>query len=130
MASRSTLQKAQEVKAEIESRHPGIKIRITDESGVHQMGRAVAERKGFEIVEDNGGCMVTVKETYFDISEVRICTGCGVEILTAAIGEDTLNECTTCRERRLEKQEKELQASIERSRQRMDWAESFDEMWG
>ena len=100
MASRNTLQEAQEVKAGMESRHPGIEIRIVDTG------------------------------TRFNIMEVRKCADCGSEILTAAIGQLTSNKCRTCCEKKRVKQEKKLQANIKREAERLAWADNFDEMWG
>jgi len=116
MASRTTLKEAQEVKAQMEARHPGRTIRIIDKSGVAQMGRLAAESKGFEIIDGND-ITVTVKEIRFDILEVRKCRNCSSEILTAAIGEDGLDECEPCKAQRKARQEKELAESIERNRQ-------------
>lgn len=129
MASRSTLKKAQELKAKFEANHPNAEIRIIDRSGIARIGRGVAESNGFEIVEDDGGIMVTINEVRFEVLEVRHCK-CGAEILTAAIGEWGLDECQACKETRETRQRIELDESIERSHQavaEMTWRGEWEE---
>ena len=127
MASRSTRQEAEKIKAETEARHPGIEIRIIDKSGVTQMGRMIAEQKGFEIISGND-ITVTVRETRFEILEVQECR-CGKEILTAAIGEDGLNECTNCREKRQQRQKAEGKTRAARKAGAREESQAFDNFW-
>ena len=98
MANRTTLKEAQEVKKQFESNHTNANMVIIDRSSESRMGRIVAQEKGFEIVADNGGIMVTVKETSFDILESRTCKKCGVEILTAEVGAISADICKNCTE--------------------------------
>ena len=85
------------------------------------MGRMVAEQKGFEILAGND-ITVTVRETRFEILEVRKCRQCDEEILTAAIGEYGLDECAACREKRQARQKAEGQARAERARREVrEW---------
>ena len=128
MASRSTRQEAEKIKAETEARHPGVEIRILDNSGTAQIGRMIAEREGFEILSGND-ITVTVRETRFEILEVRKCR-CGAEVLTAAIGESGLNECSACREKRQERQKREGQARAERKAGAREESQAFDSFWG
>lgn len=97
MASRNTLKEAKELKAQFEQDYPGIKIVISDKSSERRVGRRVAESKGFEIIEDSGVIMVTVKEMRFEIMEMRGCE-CGDEYATAAIGEVDSGKCQKCSE--------------------------------
>ena len=94
MATRNTKAQAQEIKEKFEKL--GFQIRITESSGVQSVGRWVAERKGFEIIEDNGGIRVKCKVTSYLIQEVRQCRDCGKEILTEAIGETAEDDCKDC----------------------------------
>lgn len=128
MASRSTRQEAEKIKAETESSHPGVEIRILDKSGMTQMGRMIAEREGFEILGGND-ITVTVMETRFEILEVRKCR-CGAEILTAAIGESGLDECTDCREKRQQRQKREGRARAGRKANAREESQKFDNFWG
>lgn len=125
MASRTNLREAQELKAEWQTRHPGARFRIVDNSETMMVGKAVAERHGYEIIED-GRIRVLAKVTRFDVLEIRQCE-CGAEILTAAIGEISLNECKECKTKRQTRQAQELEESIRREAQRLaDW-DAMDE---
>lgn len=103
MATKKSLKEAQEAITRLQTRHPNATFRIVDNSKTMRIGRGAAARQGFEIVEDDGGIMVTAKVTAFDVYEIRYCR-CGAEVLTAAIGEDGLDECRTCRKKREERQ--------------------------
>lgn len=94
MATRTTLKEAKELKASFEANHPDAVIRITDRSETKRIGKAVAETKGFEIIED-GRVMVTAKVTSFDVQEVKFCEVCGAEFLTHAVGEAGNYFCST-----------------------------------
>lgn len=113
MASRNTKAEAQDLRNEIEARFPGVDIRIVDKSAVRKVGRKIAERQGLEILKDDGRFMVKVFEPKFEVLEVRTCR-CGAEVLTAAIGEDSLDECPACRAARKERQERDLETRIAR----------------
>ena len=108
MASRTTLKKAQVLKEKWEAEYPNAKFRIIDNSMTRTIGGKVIE------------------SPHFNILEVRVC-GCGGEILTAAVGEASLDECKECKAKRLARQEQELEASTARQAQRMaDW-DAMDE---
>ena len=126
MASRSTRQEAEKVKAEFQASYPDATIRIIDNSKTMRIGRLVAQDKGYDIVEDDGGIMVTAEVTTFDILEVRTCA-CGNEILTAAIGELGLTECKSGKEQRRARQAAELADGIERNRTAVARHMAFDE---
>ena len=115
MASRSTMKEAKKIKSDWETKYPNRTFCIIDRSAEMQIGRKAAEMEGFEVIEDNDDWSVLAKVTQFDILEIRQC-GCGAEILTAAVGEDGLNECKDCKARRRVRQEKELAARIDRNR--------------
>lgn len=125
MATRNTIQKAQELKENLEITHPTRKFRIVDQSEKMRIGRKAAEAYGYEILEDTGNIMVLVNCTEFAVLEVRKC-GCGEEVLTAAIGEDSLDECDECYRRRQERQARVLAHGIEKSAQRAAQGDEFD----
>ena len=125
MASRTTLEKAQNLKAELQARHPRAEFRIIDDSKERHIGRNAAEADGYKIIED-GEITVLAMVTKFDVLEVRHCD-CGAEILTIAIGEHSLNECVTCRTERQARQKQALAESCERGRQAMAASVAFDE---
>jgi Tat protein secretion system quality control protein TatD with DNase activity len=130
MATRSTKEKAEELKKKLEGQFPSATFRVTDKSATRSIGRKVAEREGFQVVEDNGGPMVKAKVTEYLITEVRQCHDCGAEITTVAFGEYGLDECRECEEKRLARQKKELAESIERSRQNVaewEWRDAWEE---
>jgi len=130
MATRDTLKEAQELKSQLEQEFPNAKIIIEDQSSEIQMGRMIAEMKGFEIIEDDGGIRVTVKETRYEVLEVRKC-GCGIEFTTAAIGEYSANdECQDCREKRIDRQRQELDVGVARESarvKRMNWRDAWEQ---
>lgn len=99
MAGRQTATEAQELKRSLEQAFPTRAFRIIDNSTKRTIGRGVAKRNGYTIIEDDGGIMVKVNYTEYLVLEVRKCD-CGAEILTAAIGEDGLSECLDCRSKR------------------------------
>lgn len=117
MASRNTFAEAQELKAQFKQDYPGIKIIVLSSKTERRMGRAVAERKGFEIVEDSGGIMVTVKETRFEILEARTC-GCGKEYTTRAIGEIDSGKCDKCSKVGAQRHGQELSEGVQRENER------------
>ena len=125
MASRTTLEKAQNLKVELQVRHPCAEFRIIDDSKERRVGRSAAEADGYKIIED-GEITVLAMVTRFDVLEVRRCE-CGAEILTAAIGEHGLDECATCRIERQARQKQALAESCERGRQAMAASVAFDE---
>jgi hypothetical protein len=98
MATRKTLTEAEELSAKLQIAHPTAKIRIIANHREMRIGRAVAERQGYEVLGDDGGIMVLAQVTEFSILEVRHCD-CGVELLTAAIGEYGVDMCQKCAER-------------------------------
>jgi hypothetical protein len=129
MATRDTLEKAQELKARWEVDFPNAEIRIINKSGIMTVGRGVAEMENLEIIEDNGGIMVKVQMPQFEVLEVRHCE-CGAEILTAAVGEWGLNECQNCKQTREVEYAANLQAGIEKSRQEVNeiaWRDEWEE---
>jgi hypothetical protein len=105
MATRKSLGEAQKLVAELQIRHPNAIFRIVDNSKTMRVGRGAAEMQGFKVVEDDGGIMVMAEVAAFDVYEVRQCR-CGAEVLTAAIGENNLDECQICRKKREERQAK------------------------
>lgn len=125
MASRTTLEKAQNLKVELEVRHPHAQFRIIDNSKKRHVGREAAEADGYKIIED-GEIMVLAMVTRFDVLEVRHCD-CGAEILTVAIGEHGLDECTTCRTERQTRQKQALAERCERGHQAIAASVAFDE---
>ena len=108
MASRKSLKEAQELKEKWEAEYPNAKFKIIDDSMTRTIGGKVIESPQFNILE------------------ARQC-GCGGEILTAAVGEASLDECKECKAKRLARQKQELEASIGRQARRMaDW-DAMDE---
>ena len=97
MASRNTLEKAQELKNEMEQRHPNATIRI------------VEERTGYWI------------------GEVRKCRECGGEILTAAVGEWGNDECRECAATGRTRWDAKVARGVEASRQAVAEHMAFDE---
>jgi len=129
MASRDTKEKADELKQQLEARHPSIELRIIESHEQQRIGRAVAKRKGYEIVEDNGGIMVTVNVAEFNVVEVRKCQ-CGAEITTIAIGEYGLDECADCSAAREERDSAAIKASIKAQKAAVDeadWRDQWEE---
>jgi len=132
MATKDTLEKALQLKEKFEAQHPGIEIRIVDESSERQIGRLVAEENGLEIVRDDSGIMVIAHVPQFAILEVRHCERCGNEILTAAIGEIAVvgNLCRACEAQRHKAHLHSLEASCEREAERIreaDWRNDWEE---
>jgi hypothetical protein len=99
MASRAILSKAQVLKAKMEAAFPAAKLVIINRSKSGTIGRDYAIEHGLEIIEDTGA-LVTAIMTSFHVLEVKLCCGCGSEILTAAIGEAGNDECQDCRDKR------------------------------
>jgi len=129
MASRDTKEKAIELKQKLEARHPSITLRILESSEERRIGRAIAERKGYEITEDSGGVMVTVNLTEYNIVEVRKCR-CGAEITTIAIGEHGLDECANCEAAREERDSAAIKAGIKAQKAAVDaaaWRSEWEE---
>ena len=130
MASRATLKEAEEVKEELKARYSTATFRIIDNSKTSMVGRALAETKGYKIVEDDGSRFVKAEVTQFDVLEVRVCT-CGAEVLTAAIGEAGVDECQECRTKNTAQYTVELDEAVKRSRDKVaemvardEWEES------
>jgi len=107
MATRDSLEKAQALKRELEQAHPGIEIRILDRSTEETVWIKVAEAQGLKVLSVVDDTHVVVSRPRFDVLEVRRCTGCGKEILTAAIGEAGLDECPDCQQRRQQRQQRQ-----------------------
>jgi hypothetical protein len=128
MATRNTIQEAQELKARFETRYPARKFRVVDQSEKMRVGRRVAIAEGYEILEDTGSAMVTANCTQFAVLEIKHCE-CGAEVLTAAIGEDDFCECDSCYQERRTRQAKTLEDGIRNSTQRAAQADAFDEFW-
>ena len=99
MATRNTIEAARALKAKWEREYPDRTFEIVDRSYTGGIGRGIAKQEGYEIVEDDGGCTVVAKVPQFAVLEVRKCRACGAKILTAAIGEDSLTWCQTCKEK-------------------------------
>ena len=97
MASRSTMTAATELMKKWQTEYPEASFRIIENSEIREVGRALAEREGYTIMEDDGSRWVLANVTRFDILEVRHCA-CGAEILTAAVGEYGLSQCQDCSE--------------------------------
>ena len=93
MATRSTMQAAEELKAQFEGWYPGAEIRIVDRS----------------------------QPTYsqFAVLEVVKCRDCGGEILTQAIGELGNDRCHSCREAGHSNWTRKTQESTRRESQRV-----------
>jgi DNA-directed RNA polymerase subunit RPC12/RpoP len=130
MASRNTLREAQELKAQIEKQHPAAKIVIVESSSERRIGRRIAGNEGFEIIEDDGGIMVTVKETRFDVLEARTCQSCGNEYTTVAIGEADDGRCPGCREKAQARWRKELAERVKAEEERvreLEWRNEIEE---
>lgn len=125
MASRITLQEAQNLKAELQVRHSHAEFRIVDNSNERRIGRKAAEAKGYQIIED-GRITVLAMVTRFDVLEIRRCQ-CGAEILTAAIGELGLDECPACQTKRQARFQKELKESCQRNADHMAAWDAMDE---
>lgn len=128
MATRKSCQAAQELVTKLQKRYPKATFRIIDNSKTMQIGRKAAEMKGFEIIKD-GSIMVMAQVTQFEVLEVRECQ-CGTEILTIAIGEWGLDECTDCHEKREARQAKESQERRLREEQRIaeaEWRNRWEE---
>jgi len=122
MASRTTLKAAQELKEQMQARHPGIVLRIEDNSKAMRIGRGAARSEGFEILEDTGAIMVLAQVSRFDVVEVRHCS-CGAEITTIAIGEAGLDECASCRrERELRNEQYHEDRSARQAHSVREWA--------
>jgi hypothetical protein len=129
MASRQTETEAQELKANFEKTYPDRTFRIINSSQERRIGRGVAEMKGYQIIEDDGSIMVTVNYTEFQVLEVRKCV-CGAEVLTAAVGEDGLNECPSCKAERKSRQEQDGTERANRSAAKvreMTWRDAWEE---
>lgn len=130
MATRNTEQEAKELMNNLTEQFPGRRFEIRDTSSECVIGRVIAESKGWTIIEDTGGCMVTVFQPVFEVSEVRICRDCRNNYTTIAIGEADLGLCASCDSRRKERQEQELAQSIKMSQQRineLDWRNAWEE---
>lgn len=129
MASRKSQAKAQELIEKMQANFPDATFRIVDNSATQRIGRIVAEEDGLEIVEDNGGIMVTARVSRFDVLEARICHSCGSEFLTRAIGEHGPT-CKTCRDSSAINFNAELKTRIaqkqEQSRER-EWRNNHEE---
>lgn len=104
MATRETMQAAEELKAQFEERYPGSEIRIVDRS----------------------------QPTYsqFAVLEVVKCHDCGAEILTQAIGEIGNNRCNDCREAGRNNWTRKTQESTRRESDRIkeaEWRDRWEE---
>ena len=126
MASRKTLKEAESLRDEFQARHPAATFRIIDNSKTMNIGRVVAMMDGYDIVKDDGAIMVTAKVTRFDVVEVRHCS-CGAEILTAAIGENGIDECAKCKEAAHTARMSESARRCERSRHAVAEHARFDD---
>ena len=127
MATRSTRQESQEIKAELEIRHPNRQICIVERSEERRIGKAAAVAQNLEIIEDDD-YIVIAKVTWFDILEARKCSSCKSEYLTAAIGEDDpLGECRDCRKARKVRYEAGSQERATASLAMVKAHEAFDE---
>lgn len=127
MATRNTQNEANQLKTKLEKQYPNRKFRIVDNSRTMKMGRLAAEEEGYEILSGSV-ITVTAKVTSFTILEIREC-GCGTEILTAAIGEDGLNECRECAKKSKEAHEANLNRSIAENKAEVDRYEAYSEFW-
>lgn len=119
MASRADREVAEKLKAQYQNEYPNREFRVLDKSSTRKVGRVIAERKGFTVIEDDGGPMVTAQVAAFDVLEIRKCADCGSEVLSAAIGEDSAAVCTHCRTARRERKEKRSRRRQTTSRQQV-----------
>jgi len=127
MATRNSRQEAEQLIASLD---PSRQYRILDNSVSRRIGRAVAQRQGYTVVEDTGGPMVTAQVTEFEVLEVRHCADCGAEVLTRAIGEDYIVECANCEKRNHEAHKHALAADKAREAERVRevaWRNKWEE---
>jgi hypothetical protein len=101
MATRETKEQAQELLEKFQARWPNLSFRLTDES--------------------------TSRYSQFGVYEVRACQDCGAEILTAAIGEDSINRCRTCKDKAARAEEEQSRQACAKSAERTRRHADFDE---
>jgi len=127
MATRNSKIEAEALVKDLVEQYPHRQFRILDNSASRRIGRAVAQNAGYSIIEDTGGPMVTAQVVEFEVLEVRHCGNCGAEVLTRAIGEDSVTHCAQCGKQHHEAHVQQLAADKAREAERVRIAVARDE---
>ena len=126
MASRNCKRDAEKLVFCLQAQYPDREFAVRRVSKVMKVGRLAAEPSS--VIEDTGGPMVTAEVVTYDVLEVRPCA-CGTMTYSSAIGEDSLAECSACREARQARQKAKSEAEWNISEMSRFRGEEFDRFW-
>jgi len=122
MATRETLEEAEELAAQLRRQYPDADIRVVDATQVQTISRTLAAQHGWEIVEDRPKYpLVRVPE--FRVVQILHCAQCGAEFHDEAFGEIGRRYCRSCQERIDEQRRAESARRVAEARQRVAWAD-------
>jgi len=126
MASRETLQEAEELAEQLRHEYPDDDIRIIDATRVQPVSPTLAGQHGWEVVEERPDPQYPlVRVPEFRVVRILRCAQCGAEFEDLAFGEIPRRYCRSCQDRIDDERRAESARRAAEERRRIAWADRY-----